>query len=141
MVTSTFLGDYNMKALTIKEPFASLIANNIKKYEFRTWKTNYRGYVLIHAGKSIDKNAILKFKKYNLNYQNGYIIAIAKIVDCIKVDDDFRKVLKKENNYVYSHVIEDNNWNGYAFKLEEIQKIEPIKTNGKLSLWDYDYKV
>ncbi len=32
-----------MKGLTIKEPWASLIVNGYKKYEFRSWKTNYRG--------------------------------------------------------------------------------------------------
>ncbi len=40
-----------MKVLTIKQPYASLIAEGIKEYEFRTWKTNYRGEFLVHAGK------------------------------------------------------------------------------------------
>ena len=40
-----------MKAITIKQPFASLIAAGLKEYEFRTWKTKYRGEILIHAGK------------------------------------------------------------------------------------------
>ena len=44
-----------MKVLTIKQPWASLIAEGIKKYEFRTWKTKYRGDLLIHAGKGVDK--------------------------------------------------------------------------------------
>lgn len=41
----------NMKVLTIKQPFATLIAEELKEYEFRTWKTKYRGEILIHAGK------------------------------------------------------------------------------------------
>ena len=41
-----------MKALTIKEPWATLIIDGYKKYEFRSWKTNYRGKLLIHAGMS-----------------------------------------------------------------------------------------
>lgn len=41
----------NMKVLTIKQPFATLIAEKLKEYEFRTWKTKYRGEILIHAGK------------------------------------------------------------------------------------------
>ncbi len=129
-----------MKVLTIREPYASLIANNIKKYEFRTWKTNYRGYILIHAGKSSDKEAIKKYDKYNLECKNGYIIAKARIVDCIKVTDEVRAQLKKENSFVYSSIINDKLWNGYAFKLDNIEKINPIYANGKLSLWDYDYK-
>ena len=57
-----------MKAITIKQPFASLIAAGLKEYEFRTWKTNYRGELLIHAGKSIDSKAMKKFEKYDLEY-------------------------------------------------------------------------
>ena len=41
-----------MKVLTIKQPYASMIVNNYKKYEFRSWKTKYRGKLLIHAGAS-----------------------------------------------------------------------------------------
>ena len=35
-----------MKVLTIREPWVSLIINGYKKYEFRSWKTNYRGKIL-----------------------------------------------------------------------------------------------
>lgn len=44
-----------MKAITIKQPWATLIAKDYKEYEFRTWKTKYRGDILIHAGKEIEK--------------------------------------------------------------------------------------
>lgn len=38
-----------MKALSIKQPWASLIALGIKDIENRTWKTNFRGRIYIHA--------------------------------------------------------------------------------------------
>ena len=41
-----------MKALTIIQPWATLIASGHKMNETRSWKTNYRGEVLIHAGKN-----------------------------------------------------------------------------------------
>ena len=41
-----------MKVLSIKEPFASLIMNKKKRIETRSWKTNYRGEIYIHASKS-----------------------------------------------------------------------------------------
>ena len=41
-----------MKAISIKQPWASLIAHGIKDIENRSWRTNYRGRVLIHAGAS-----------------------------------------------------------------------------------------
>lgn len=129
-----------MKVITIKQPYASLIASGIKEYEFRTWKTKYRGEILIHAGKGIDKKAMEKFKCYNLDYPSGCIIAMAKITDCIKIDNDTRKMLNIKNKLVYENIINNEEWEGYGFKLENIKKISQIKINGKLSLWDYDYK-
>ena len=80
-----------MKAITIKQPFASLIAAGLKEYEFRTWKSKYRGEILIHAGKGVDKKAMKKFKHLNLEYPSGCIIAKVTLSDCIKVDDELRK--------------------------------------------------
>lgn len=45
-----------MKALTIHQPWASLLACGAKKYETRGWKTNYRGPIAIHASKAVDPN-------------------------------------------------------------------------------------
>jgi hypothetical protein len=38
-----------MKVLSVKQPWASLIVSGIKDIENRTWKTSYRGELLIHA--------------------------------------------------------------------------------------------
>lgn len=129
-----------MKTLTIKQPYASLIKEGIKEYEFRTWKTKYRGEILIHAGKSFDRNILNKFKNYNIEYPSGYIIAKATITDCIKVTDEFRKILSQNNPVVYENIINNKEWSGYAFKLENIIPIKCIPAKGKLSFWEYDYK-
>lgn len=129
-----------MKVLTIKQPYASLIAYGIKKYEFRTWKTKYRGEILIHAGKNVDKKAMEEFKQFNLDYPLGCIIARAYIDDVISVDNNFKEVLNKENYLVYNHIINDKEYNGYAFKLSKVELLSPIYVNGKLGLWNYDLK-
>lgn len=129
-----------MKVITIKQPFASLIAGGLKRYEFRTWKTKYRGDILIHAGKSVDKKAMDKFKHLGLDYPTGCIIAKAAISDCIYIDDVMKRKLNEENYLVYSGVVKDSNWIGYGFFLENVEKIKPIYVNGKLSLWDYPYE-
>ena len=128
-----------MKVITIKQPWATLIAEGLKEYEFRTWNTKYRGDILIHAGKGIDKKALERFKHYNLEYPTGCIIAKAKLTDSVSVDDNFVKRMGSINHLVYKEIIE-NDWKGYAFKLEKVQKIKPIYINGKLSLWNFDYK-
>lgn len=43
-----------MKALSIKQPWASLIAHGIKDIENRTWRTHFRGRIYIHASAKID---------------------------------------------------------------------------------------
>ena len=130
-----------MKVITVKQPFATLIAEGLKEYEFRTWRTKFRGDILIHAGKGIDKKAMERYKHLNLDYPSGKIIAKATITDCVYVDDNLKEELQEKDPLVYYGILQkESNWDGYGFKLENIEKIEPIEINGKLSLWDYDYK-
>jgi ASCH domain len=43
-----------MKCLSLKQPFADLLAHGEKTIELRKWKTSFRGEFLIHASKTID---------------------------------------------------------------------------------------
>lgn len=128
-----------MKALTIKEPWATLIIEGYKKYEFRSWKTNYRGKILIHAGMSLEKEMAEKFRTYNLEYSKGAIIGEAEITDCIKVSAEFNQKLRKINPVVYR---KSNHVETYAWKLENVKKYDnPISIKGKLGLWNYDENI
>ena len=40
-----------MKALSLTQPWASLVVIGAKCYETRSWATNYRGPLAIHASK------------------------------------------------------------------------------------------
>jgi len=79
-----------MKALSIQQPWAWLIANGYKYIENRTWSTNFRGEFLIHAGKKFDKSAydfVLMEMKIVIPLAAreacGGIVGIADIVDCV----------------------------------------------------------
>ena len=125
-----------MKVLTIKQPWAELIIDGYKKYEFRGWKTKYRGKILIHAGMSLEKAMMISFKEYNLDYTLGVIIGEADLVDCILVDKKFNEELRNINPIVYGR---SNHVENYAWKLENIIKYdEPIPCKGQLGLWNYD---
>ncbi len=122
-----------MKALTIKEPYASLIVNGYKEYEFRSWKTKYRGPFLIHASLTSDKKDFKRFINYNLDYNPGYIIGSAEITDCIFIDDKKYQELLTKDSEVYKNCL-----GSYAFVLKNIKKFKkPIKAKGKLSFWNY----
>lgn len=125
-----------MKVLTVKEPWASLIINGYKKYEFRSWKTNYRGKLLIHAGKTLEKDVLPRFSCYNIEYSSGAIIGEVDLVDCIEVDEEFNNKLEKINPVVYGRSKHIRN---YAWKLDNVKKYKtPIYVKGKLGLWNYD---
>lgn len=126
-----------MKVLTIKQPWASLIIEGYKEYEFRSWKTNYRGELLIHAGKGIDKDAMNRLKKYiPQEMPLGKIIGKVNMVDCIKTNPEFFNQIRKENKDIYGKSIFKEE---YAWRFKEVKKFETmIEINGKLGLWNYN---
>ena len=126
-----------MKVLTIKQPWATLIMQKDKRFEFRSWKTKYRGDLLIHAGKGVDKEAVKRLEKYlPEELPQGKILGKVTLVDCIKCDEKFKEICQKENKDVYAKSTFDET---YAWQLESVEVFdEPIEAKGSLSLWDYD---
>ena len=123
-----------MKVLTLKQPWASLVANGYKIYEFRTWKTNYRGEILIHAGCGVDKEVLEQVKDYCDNFPKKKILCKANLVDCIEIDDK----LNEKINFLDENVYGRKKRAGYAWKLQDITKLEIDKeVNGKLGLWNF----
>ncbi|MCP4021388.1 MAG: ASCH domain-containing protein, partial [Desulfobacteraceae bacterium] len=81
-----------MKAITLEQPFASLVSIGAKTIETRPWSTEYRGLVAIHAAnisiQSIDPYCRNILYSAGLNYEKlplGKIVAIAHLVDCKEV--------------------------------------------------------
>ena len=126
-----------MKVLTIKQPWATLIMQRYKRFEFRSWQTKYRGDLLIHAGKGIDKEAIKRLKKYlpkELPLEK--ILGKVTLVDCVKMSPEFKAMLLKENKDIYTDSSFKEN---YGWQLEKVEVFdEPIEAKGKLSLWGYN---
>ena len=126
-----------MKVLTIKQPWATLIMQGNKRFEFRSWQTNYRGELLIHAGKGIDKEAIKRLEKYlPKELPLGKILGKVTLVNCIKMSPEFKEELLKENKDIYAKSSFKEN---YGWQLENVEVFDkPIETKGHLSLWEYN---
>lgn len=78
-----------------------------------------------------------QFKDYNLDCLLGCVIAMATLTDCVKVTQELKDELRKENAPVYAGTTEDPEFNGYGLKLDNITKMEPIYVNGMFGLWDF----
>ena len=130
-----------MKVLSIKEPFATLIANNKKKIETRSWKTNYRGILYIHASKSIMSKKYKSRKELmdvlgndELNYSK--IICKCNLVDCVYMDEDFLKSIKNNRQ---EYICGEYSIGRYAWILDDIEILDnPIIASGKLGIWNYE---
>jgi len=134
-----------MKVLSIKEPFASLIKNNIKYIETRSWKINYRGKIYIHACKSkIEKDIysrpeLVELIK-NITPMYGKIICSCELVDCIYMDEEYIEKIKKEEPIQYASG--KYKVGRYAWILKNIEVFEsPIDAKGNLGLWTYHPEV
>jgi len=80
-----------MKAITLYQPWASLLAIGPKKHETRSWKTKHRGWIAIHAAKRFDGLVMtacgrfseeLKETGYRVGYVRpplGAVVAVAKL--------------------------------------------------------------
>lgn len=126
-----------MKVLTIKQPWATLIMQGDKRFEFRSWQTKYRGDLLIHAGKGIDKEAMKRLAKYLPDeIPLGKILGKVTLVDCIRMCPEFKEMLLKENSDIYTKSSFSEN---FGWQVENVQVFdEPIEAKGHLSLWEYD---
>lgn len=136
-----------MKALTILQPFAQLIACGAKKIETRSWATNYRGPIAIHAGAedyTIEDKDVEAAIESVLFYQNGttavlhgHIIAVAELVDCVEITEEM--IAEKEQTVQGRNEIVFGHWapGRFAWVLDNVQKIEPVKIKGKQRLWNW----
>lgn len=83
-----------MKALSLTQPMAWAIFHG-KDVENRTWKTNFRGRVYIHASKKFDRvhynfliSARILYLPEPCEFVHGAIIGEVDILDCRYRDPD-----------------------------------------------------
>ena len=121
-----------MKVLSLTEPYATLIKNGIKTIETRSWKTNYRGKLYIHA--SSTKIPIELVDINCLNY--GNIICSCELIDCIEMTEEFIEKMKKNKNEYITGIYAVGR---YAWILKDIKVLDkPIKAKGYLGIWNFD---
>lgn len=111
-----------MKALSVHPYFAMSIVVGIKTVEIRTWKTDYRGDILICSTAQKIHGMI-----------PSHALGVVRLADVVPFD---------RNKHLKAADIEpsgiDKDFKGYAWILEDPRVIKPIPVKGKLSLWNFD---
>ena len=111
-----------MKALSIHPGYAGLIFAGEKTVECRSWKTDYRGDLLICS----------TAKKYHDTIP-GHALCVVNLADVVPFTKEHLKPAAMDGVKI------EPGW--YAWILDNLRIIRPIPIKGKLSLWDYNGEV
>ncbi|BBI34492.1 ASCH domain-containing protein [Cohnella abietis] len=147
-----------MKAITIHQPWATLIALGEKKYETRSWATKHRGPLAIHAGMKIDREAceresikstLAKHGYTADNLPTGAIVAITNLRECYKVHRDILAglvLLHAESTRTYLETLSNEYHFGdygvgrFAWRMKDVRRlIDPVPAKGQQGLWNWNY--
>lgn len=133
-----------MKAISLLQPWATLVIEGHKKIETRNWSTSYRGPLLIHAGKSKAAFVIAmepSLKKYIPDFNAlpfGQILGKVYLDKILRIEDfDLDDILMNEltlENKAFGNYASGRY--GWVFT-EPVKFEQPIPARGMLNLWEY----
>jgi hypothetical protein len=136
-----------MRAITLWQPWASLIAIGAKRIETRSWGTSYRGLLAIHASKRVPWDIAafyaadpLPTALTNAGYASftdlpfGLVLATCRLVDVIPTTSDYLTEIltPPERNYG------DYAPGRFAWLLADITRLDPpVPASGRQGLWEW----
>lgn len=118
-----------MKALSVKQPYAFLIGGGEKTIELRSWRTDYRGDLLICSSKS-EKDAWVIYNKRHNQLPAGVMMCVAELVDVRLLEDT-----DVNREAAFADEIEEG---AYGWFLENIRHVKLKPVQGKLRLFEVD---
>jgi hypothetical protein len=147
--------DLPTRAISIRQPWAYLVASGTKTMEIRTWATNYTGPLLIHASQKLDKVALEAFEEIIPvvgELAQGAYIATVYMTGCILLGKNSFEAHTSEHlnwafypgvrNGLYGHRYRDARWLsqpvprrgqlGIYHVVDELQAIHEVIKHGKL---------
>ena len=109
-----------MRALSVKQPWASLIARGAKRIELRTWATEYRGPLLICASQSASREGLQHYE----DGPRGVALCIVDLVDC-------RPSKRRDSVAAYCKPDREH----YSWTLENVRAVPHVPVCGSLGLF------
>jgi hypothetical protein len=132
-------GGDNLKALTLWQPWASLVAIGAKKIETRSWRTSHRGALLIHAAARNTRRipeGVRRLSGWILSFHPpmdfGAILAIANLVDCVPVETIRESLSLQELTFG------DYGSGRWSWLLSDVRLIVPVHCRGSQGLWNWE---
>jgi hypothetical protein len=114
-----------MRTLTVRQPWASLIASGAKTIEIRSRRTNYRGPIVILAGKGSDPQC-----DPDTVYPHGVTLCVVELIDCVPLAPEHQESSCVPTDR-FSAAVKDGN---FAWVLSEPIPVKPVAVRGQLGL-------
>lgn len=136
-----------MRAITVLQPWASLIAVGAKRYETRSWKTGYRGPLAIHAALDFPAaaRALCKLEPFasallgNEDLPLGCVVATCNLAAVFATADEESLFEQGEDWPASERAFGDFSPGRYAWLLQNVRALEvPVPARGKQSLWEWN---
>jgi hypothetical protein len=113
-----------VRALSVRQPWASLIAEGYKTIELRSWFTHYRGPLAIVAARDPDRRGIEEHGRRDRPRQ--MIVAVANLVDV-------RPATPTDAKRAMVAAVADGL---YAWVLKDVRALaEPVRCSGRQGLF------
>lgn len=137
-------------ALTLTQPWATLVAHGHKKVETRSWPTAYRGPLVIHAAKSLPpsvRSAVNTEPLRSLLARLGILhqlddlprgcgLATCELVDCVPTEAWITGNLRLTDA---ERAFGDYTPGRYAWLFDHVTPFpEPVPAQGALGLWRWE---
>jgi hypothetical protein len=145
-----------MKAITLHEPWAWLVAHGLKEVETRSWSTDYRGPLAIHAGKKRDVDGMMLHLKMNSvrgcpaicppfeKLPFGCIVATCQLVAVLPthlVETEARKLkhpFEPKNGWDCERLFGNYVAGRFAWILRDVAPVDPpIEAHGWQRIWNW----
>ncbi len=133
-------------ALSLTQPWASLMAFGVKRYETRSWGSRFRGALAIHASKRfpewarsicLDEPFVSALHGAGFRFMTcdefplGAIVAVGRLADCEEIHRDDALLLSRTEL-----AFGDFAPGRWMWKLVDVRRLaEPVPCRGALGLW------
>lgn len=132
-----------MYAISVCQPFATLIVCGLKQYETRGWTTGHRGRLAIHASRSdygritLPEEVIQRLKAFGYDDLNalprGAVVGEVTLVDAIPAENLWDSLTDFERS------VGDFSVGRFGWRMAEAARYaQPIDARGQLGLWKWD---
>ena len=128
-----------MKALSLTQPWATLVISGRKKFETRGWATGYRGQVAIHASKGMPGWAKEAARDFGLDpdaLPRGAVLGTVNIVAVAPTREVRDQLRWADDNLELAYGdYDDGRW---AWQLVMPRAFaDPVPATGALGLWEW----